>query len=345
MMSVLSRKVSVHGLVIAWALGAGGVFMYMQRANSSAARDRAPERTSASAVPCAYDLKRLGGYQHIKPLLYAEPVCESSRFTDLKQRINTVIGTAQHSGRITKAAVYVREFTKGEWLVVNDQARFEPGSLMKVPTMITLLKMAEEDPRLLTRSIHCDRHYNLPVDYPPSADIAVGQDYSLMELLTYSIGRSSNSAEAALLTQVKLQEYRDMCTNVGLPDFGTVTKSYPLTVQQYAQFFKALYNSSFLSPVNSDLAMDLLVHTDFADGLRRGVPASVEIAHKFGESGVVGARQLHDAGIVYGPQPYLIVVMTEGPDLNELPAVIGEISQLTYSFMDPGGAATPAPLP
>lgn len=44
-------------------------------------------------------------------------------------------------------------------------------------------------------------------------------------------------------------------------------------------------------------------------------------------------KELHDCGIIYYPErPYLLCVMTEGNDLNELAGVIQNISKTVYEW-------------
>jgi hypothetical protein len=55
--------------------------------------------------------------------------------------------------------------------------------------------------------------------------------------------------------------------------------------------------------------------------------------HKFGESGTVDEKQLHETGIVYlGGHPYLITVMTRGASDEKLAEVISELSAATYQW-------------
>jgi beta-lactamase class A len=92
----------------------------------------------------------------------------------------------------------------------------------------------------------------------------------------------------------------------------------------------------------SNQALALLSRADFNYGIKQAIPSSIEVAEKFGErsvidsrSGRVFSRELHDCGLVYYPDhPYLLCVMTEGPDFNELLATIREISAAAYNFVD-----------
>jgi beta-lactamase class A len=119
--------------------------------------------------------------------------------------------------------------------------------------------------------------------------------------------------------------------------FASVDDASQVSPRAYASFFRRLYNATFLTRELSERALDILSKTDFADGLRAGVPADVVVAHKFGERGIyedgrVVGVELHDCGIVYAPAgPYLICVMTGGSDEKTLEAIICEISARVWA--------------
>lgn len=332
----LRSRFPLYSIILAWAASAAGTVLIMSSARSENSSSKAnPSEPAAVKTSCEYRIQRLSGFGHTRPLLSAEPSCESPRYAPLKSRIIALIDSARNSGGLGRASVYLRDFEKAEWMQVNGQEQFEPGSLMKVPTMLAKLMMAERNPAEANRTYRLDQELRLPhQQFPPSRELELHKTYSLMELLRFSIQYSSNRAEYLLLSSTGEDRYRDLLLNIGLHDFPSGSNSYPLSAPDYAQFFKALYNASVLSPPHADSALDLLVHSDFALGIRRGVPQDVEVASKFGETGEGDHRQLHEAGIVYsGHRPYLIVVMTEGADSMLLADFIAEVSRVVHLSM------------
>lgn len=64
----------------------------------------------------------------------------------------------------------------------------------------------------------------------------------------------------------------------------------------------------------------------------QGLPENTKIAHKFGEMGDATTRQLHESGFIYiNNTPYLLTIMTKGYDITKLPAVISELTKITYT--------------
>lgn len=72
--------------------------------------------------------------------------------------------------------------------------------------------------------------------------------------------------------------------------------------------------------------------------MRSGLSTDLTIAHKFGENTFTdddGAHkaQLHECGIVYRNEPYLLCVMTEGTSQDTLPNVIQTLTQTVDTYM------------
>ena len=107
-----------------------------------------------------------------------------------------------------------------------------------------------------------------------------------------------------------------------------------ITVEDYASFFRILFNASYLNQSMSEKALKLLSQSQYYDGLVAGIPKEITVAHKFGERQFLPSKekQLHDCGIVYLPnKPYLLCVMSRGSDFNQAANFIKEVSQTVYN--------------
>ncbi|MBK8497727.1 MAG: serine hydrolase [Flavobacteriales bacterium] len=330
----LRRRVPLYAVAVSWVVGVAGTVLWMGPARSHP-RVAVKEQVPAPKVDCGHSVQRLAGFGHVRPMLSVEATCEAVRFADLRTELSAHLLAAQSTSRVKRASIYVRDLESDEWLAINGLERFDPGSLMKVPTMLTMLMMAEQDPALFAHRFRMDLLMEFPnQQFPPTQELEDGKEYTLGELLQASIGRSSNRAEALMLRHAGAENYRKLLLTIGLPDFVAAARTYPITAPEYAQFFKALYNASVLSPRNADLALGLLVHSDFDKGLRKGIPAGIEVASKFGETGNEGDRQLHEAAIVYAQgHPYLIVVMTNGRTAEPLAEFLGTTAGIVHAFM------------
>lgn len=324
-------------LTVSALLGGGASYLVMDQAAESAPEQQ-PHLVDASrsATTCPYTTVWVKGYHHVHPLLSAEPMCESARFEGLRASIGTLVEGLKSAGQITSLSVYVRDFKNAEWTWYNGDEPYDPGSMLKVPLLLTYLAMSEEDPALLERTWTCER---VDFDAPqhtafPAPQVQLNVSYTLRQLFEYMMVHSDNRATVMLLRRVPKERYLSIYTDLGLPKPVWDAPSYRLNVRDYSVFMKALYNSSLLSPVNSEYALELMTRATFKQGLVAGLPAGVEVAHKFGEAGDDRERQLHETGLVYADgNPYLITVMTRGERVDPLASAIASVSELVFARM------------
>jgi beta-lactamase class A len=256
---------------------------------------------------------------------------------ELKEHIENIIEQATDDRRITGASVFFRDLQNGPWFTVNDELRFSPASLLKIPVMIAYFKMAETDPGILQKTLtHTTAFDWLPTHNTPDeqSEIKVGETYTIESLIEHMIINSDNSATVLLRNNLDpvLEEriYHDL--DITPPDLIDTKRPF-IGTRNYASFFRILYNSTYLSREYSEKALSILARTNFTTGIRAGVPAATTVSNKFGIARTPGAdSQLHDCGIIYGDarKNYAICVMTTGEDITEMASVIRDISAEVY---------------
>jgi beta-lactamase class A len=335
---MLARKVPVYVVVIAFlfpTLLFSVLIMTHLKSEEEANMSESPFLSSADSFDCNWNVQRLGGYNFIRPLLYAEPGCESISLSPLKPEIENIINIKKNEGVISNASVYIREFVQANWMVINDKEKYSPGSLMKVPELIAFYKINEKNPGYLEKKVKYERSFQ--TDKNPvflSQQIKVGETYTIRELLKYMIVYSDNNATILLNNIIDKNIFKKVFTDVGLlaPDFSA--REYPITAKDFSIFMKELFNASYLSKVDSEACLELLSKSDFKDGLINGLPGNCATAHKFGEGGEITMPNFSESAIVYcGKRPYLLTVMVKGKQMNQLPKVISDISNKVYSLM------------
>jgi beta-lactamase class A len=202
--------------------------------------------------------------------------------------------------------------------------------------MIALLKQAEQEVGLLDRRMKFDlaNDYNLSQNIKPSKTLVKGNVYTVRDLIYRMIVYSDNNAFTFLTKLVNPAQFEKVYSNLRLQNPRTNSDDEYLSVQTYESFFRVLYNASYLNREASEWALDILSKSEFRTGLVAGVPSNIAIAHKFGEKSDVkdGTVQLHDCGIIYYPQhPYLLCVMSQGPNFELLDDIIAEISRISFA--------------
>lgn len=279
-------------------------------------------------------------YTFINPLLS----CGEEKFdhigndalVKLENDLEALVTAQKNVGAIKDVGVYFRQLKGGPWVGIGEKETFSPGSLLKVPLVMSVYKYAETEPTFLERAlfyeagdINSEKHFL-------NASIEPGRAYSVKELAEAALSRSDNNAAVLLAEALGAQELMRSYTELGVepPEIGT---DYSTDVRTYASFFRILYNATYVSHKHSEEILNTLAKTTFKDALASGVPSDVVVAHKFGERtvGAGGPAQLHDCGVVYHTErPYLLCIMTRGDDFSSLANAIKEISSLVYEHVD-----------
>jgi len=329
MNSLFSKKISIPYIIV-FVLVTALVTFFITNYLEKKEQEKIIELSQSSS--CAYKLERLNGYPMVKPLLFVDDICEGDGLASLKVEINTIIENYKNYQGVISASVYLKDITANEWMALNEEEKYEPGSLFKVPILIAYLKMNEEHPGILDKELLYNNAFNIgkAVAYK-SKTIQLGKSYKVRELLKYMIEYSDNNATALLNNNLKPEVLIKLFKDLELEVPNVSSRQYFFTAKQYSLFMRAIFNASYLTIDNSEYAAELLSKCEFNDGIRKGVPKSVKMAHKFGESGTPTEKQLHESAIVYlNDKPYILTVMTRGKDNASLSKLIGEISSVVY---------------
>lgn len=246
---------------------------------------------------------------------------------------------------IKHISVYFRDLNNGPWIGINEKEYFSPASMLKTPLFISLLKWSEKDPSILEKRVVVEKKFfddALSKNIKTGNDILLGKEYSLFELAQKMIKNSDNIATAILYENIPQNYIEDVFTSIGA-SFIENGKDKLIRVKDMASFYRVLFNSSYLNRYNSEKALFVLSDTVYKEGLSRGIPKDIVIAHKFGERSYVDFPdekqtpdidniQLHDCGIIYYPsKPYILCVMTRGSDFKIQEEAISKISRFFYS--------------
>ena len=345
MKSIFSKKIASGYIVIIALVSSLATYFITNHINNtnkvenaidqSITNQQANTETSNNAS-CNYDVKRLRGYGFIKPLLFVDNKCEGEKLEPIKQKITSLIDDLRKSGTINTASVYLKDYSHNEWMSVNENEKYKPGSLLKVPELITFLRMNEEKPGILDKKVTYSHTYT--IDKKPkylSKSIKLGSSYTIRELLNYMIAYSDNNATLLLNDNIDVPTFKKVFTDIGLAAPDWKSSEFPITAKDYSCFMRVLYNASYLTIDDSEYATQLLSKCDFKEGMVKGFPENTKMAHKFGESGDQNEQQLHESAIIYiNDKPFLLTIMTKGSDPQKLPGVISQIASTINQQMN-----------
>lgn len=275
-------------------------------------------------------------FSYINPLLectLSDDYIGSNEAKPSKAALVDLIASFKKEGMVDSVSVYFRNLNDGPWVGIDERMKFAPASLLKVPVMMSMLRMNEKDPTYLSQQMPVDFSSNYQVRPVFEDGFALEKDkrYSLSELMKAMVIHSNNDAAYTLMKNSVSKERLDsIFSDLHIEIMNDGVEDY-ITVKDYSALFRVLYNASYLSKDSSEEALKILSESSFDKGLVAGLPQGIAVAHKFGERSNGKNMQLHDCGIIYSPkQPYLLCVMTRGKDYDQLASVIAKISKQTY---------------
>ncbi len=284
---------------------------------------------------------RQKGYKLISPLLRCETpeTTKNSNFQNLKSRIQEKVSNASNNRLLDTASIYFRDLDPGNWFAVNQEEKYAPASLFKVPMMMTYFKESQNSPNILSEKVsYHEKTSDVVQSFEPTNSLEDKKSYTIEQIIEQMIQESDNNTGDLLVEHLNnFNTINNTINDIQLEKINQEETGDIMTISQYAYYFRAFYSASYLTDELSEKALNILTKTNFNDGIVSGVPKQILIAHKFGERsfGPNTASELHDCGIIYYPNhPYLLCVMTKGNDFKNLVSVIRSISSTVYESVD-----------
>jgi beta-lactamase class A len=244
---------------------------------------------------------------------------------DLQARVQKLIDS---SG--AEVAVVLRTLDGKDEVLIDADKSFHAASTMKVPVMIELFRQAEEgqlkldEPLTIKNEFHSivDRSvYQLSVSDDSDAEVyrAVGQSLPVRTLCEAMITVSSNFAANLLIERVGAENVRTTVRHLGA--YGMVVLrgvedqkafdqglSNATTARALAVLMQDLAEGKAVSPRADAEMVAILKRQKLNDAIPAGLPEGTPVAHKTGTI----TKIHHDAAIVYGPRPYVLVILVRG---------------------------------
>lgn len=284
------------------------------------------------------------------PFISAEIDCGSineraEQVESLDRAIETYANQEEKSGRAEKISVFFRDLETRRWFGVNENVNFYPASLAKLPIAIMTYKSAEVNSKIMDIALPIteeDIALNTGQHYQPETFFRAGQSYPVKELIKRMLTYSDNAPVTPLLDASAV--FKDaVLSDLGIyypPEKGASDGQWNITAKSYANLFRILYNTSYLRHEYSNTLLAQLAESSFQNALAGGVPDDVRVAHKFGETSLQDDATgeiitiLNDCGIIYKKDhPYILCVMTQGKQYEELEHIIRTISETVYKSL------------
>ena len=277
-------------------------------------------------------------------LLAAGLASQRNAGTSLRDRVTAIVST---SG--AEVAVAFRTLDGTSELLIDAEKPFHAASTMKVPVMIELFRQAAagtlslDEPLAVRNEFHSivdGSPYTLDVSDDSDAEVnkAIGGTMSLRRLCDAMITVSSNFAANLLIERLGVENVKATVKRLGADGMKVLrgvedSKAFEkglnneTTARGLAILFEKLASGKAVSPSADREMIEVLKRQQFNDAIPAGVHAGTPVAHKTGSI----TRIQHDGGIVYGPRPYVLVVLVRGiQDETVSKALIATVSKTVW---------------
>lgn len=226
--------------------------------------------------------------------------------------------------------VYVYNLTSGHQYGLAQKEAFPMASLVKLPVILTLYQEAEAD------RINLEDQYTLQeADKRGGAGILqaqpAGNTYTYRQLAQLMGHYSDNTAYNVLLGILSWEKIQATVDRLGMTK--TVAREFTTTPEDTGLFFQQLYEKDLVNDWHRQEIFKFLTATAFEDRIPAGVPEGTRVVHKVGTE--IG--NFADAGIVFGPQPFVLVVITKDARESEAMVALPQISRLVWEFETAAG--------
>lgn len=238
---------------------------------------------------------------------------------------------------------------RSSWFVRADES-FHAASTMKVPVLIELYNQVHEGKLRLDDTLVLKNEFPSLVDGSPFSlnaqddseaglYAAIGSSRTLAQLSELMITVSSNFAANLLIGKLGVENIRHTVHSLGADGMEVRrrledSKAFEVginnttTARALAKLMEAIARGEAVDSESSRQMREILERQTFNDGIPAGLPPGTRVAHKTGDI----TRIQHDAAIVYGPRPFVLVILTRGIlDQKVSYALIADITRQLYA--------------
>lgn len=154
----------------------------------------------------------------------------------------------------------------------------------------------------------------------------VGTLYTYKQMAQLMGNQSDNTAFSVLRTILGDDKIQAVINDLGMEKTSLVKNE--TTPSDIGLFFRKLYAGGIITREHRDEILTYLTKTAFEDRIPVGVPEGIKVAHKIGnEIGVIA-----DAGIVFAPQPFILVIKSKDVLEKEAKEVLPKIAKAVWEF-------------
>jgi len=254
----------------------------------------------------------------------------------LSSRLNGYLQTLSPTTRVSLA---VQSLVDTSAFFHRADERVPSASVIKLPILVEAMEWAKAG------QINLDEIYIL-LDSDKAGGSGILQTYphrsriAYRDLLTLMMTHSDNTATNILIRELGMEAVNQRLRSLGLPtsqlnrmmmDTAAVRRGVEnyVTAGEMNRLLGRIYRHEVATPALCAQMLDILKRNEDTLTIPSGLPKTVVVAHKTGTLAYVRG----DAGIVYGPRPFVLSVFVEGLPTAEAERVIGELTRICWEVL------------
>jgi beta-lactamase class A len=264
--------------------------------------------------------------------------------TSLESQLRSII-----AGSGAEVAVALRTLDGRVELLIDADKPFHAASTMKVPVMIELFRQARAGTLSLDEALPIRNEFHSIVDRSPyklsegedsdkEVYAAIGKTLTLRQLCDAMITVSSNFAANLLIERLGVENIRRTVSALGADGMQVLRgvedqKAFDkglnntTTARGLLVLFDKLAHRRAVDATADEQMIAILERQKFNDAIPAGLPAGTTVAHKTGTI----TRIHHDAGIVLGQRPYVLVLLVRGiADQKQSGALMAQLTRIVH---------------
>lgn len=234
--------------------------------------------------------------------------------------------------------LYYQNLITGESLAVNADRPFLAASVIKLPVLMAVMQEMHEGRLHPLDTLRLVREEKVP-SCGALYYMSDPQEITLRDLYTLMIILSDNTAANRIMRLVGMDRINEVIATAGLRHTRLNRLLFDAEAQRQGKentfspadaglLMEHIYHGTFVSPVMSREAKEILLLQQLKNKLRALIPRSVPIAHKTGED----SDMTHDVGIVYTNQPFILCLASNETDVIQAEEAIRRIALVCYQY-------------
>lgn len=226
--------------------------------------------------------------------------------------------------------IVIKNLRTNETYLQNEKRVYEPASLYKLWVLGAAYSLIKDgilsENEVLTRDAkELNKIFEIDEN---EAEIKGGAiTMTVSDAIEQMITISHNYAALLLVARIKNSTISNFMANEQFKN-SRLGEPPQTTPSDIASFFEKLYNGAMVDSEYSKKMIEILTHQKLNDRIPKYLPRDVEVAHKTGE--INGFK--HDAGIIWGREPILFVVLSESDNAAGAAEQIAQLSRNVYDY-------------